>query len=296
MRQLLRYLVLIVILYGWWGQASAAVQPPFWMVSSERGTVYMLGTLHVGKPDFYPLPAPVENAFQEAAALAVEVNLMGPEFAKALAWLMLNSALPPGKTLDTTLTPQTLGLLERKLRDLKLSLEAVNLVKPWIVAMNLTNLYIVRNGYQPTLGVDYHLLRKAKAAHKPIISLESARQQFEVFENLSWQEQEAFLRATLKEMDGNGDDFANMVDAWAAGDLKRLKALVLDPMANDPEQEGLFQRLFVERNKRMAEAIARMSLRPGVHFVAVGSGHFLGKYGIVALLRDKGIDVRRVRP
>ena len=47
---------------------SPAVQPAarhyLWEVSSLTNKVYLFGTVHAGKRSFYPLPAPVREAFE----------------------------------------------------------------------------------------------------------------------------------------------------------------------------------------------------------------------------------------
>jgi uncharacterized protein YbaP (TraB family) len=50
----------------------------------------------------------------------------------------------------------------------------------------------------------------------------------------------------------------------------------------------VFQRLFVDRNRRMATAIDGYLRTTGEYFVVVGSGHLVGPEGILDLLRAKG--------
>ena len=35
-----------------------------WRVTGPKGVVYLLGTIHVGKADFYPLPSIIEDSFK----------------------------------------------------------------------------------------------------------------------------------------------------------------------------------------------------------------------------------------
>ena len=46
-----------------------------WEVRSPSTRVFLLGTIHVGSRDLYPLPAAVESAYSAATALAVEADL-----------------------------------------------------------------------------------------------------------------------------------------------------------------------------------------------------------------------------
>ena len=34
-----------------------------WKVTGPKGVVYLLGTIHAGKADFYPLPSIIEDSF-----------------------------------------------------------------------------------------------------------------------------------------------------------------------------------------------------------------------------------------
>lgn len=56
-------------------QAQDAVKILLWQVKSKDNTVYLYGTIHVGKTSFYPLPDAVENAFGQSARLAVEADI-----------------------------------------------------------------------------------------------------------------------------------------------------------------------------------------------------------------------------
>src|SRR5277367_5424391 len=67
-------------------RASAAEHKLFaWRVAgdpaNDPGTVYLLGSIHVGKPDLYPLPQPIELAFAGSAELVEEVDLSGANLA-----------------------------------------------------------------------------------------------------------------------------------------------------------------------------------------------------------------------
>src|SRR5436189_4364615 len=53
-----------------------AAQGPglIWKVSSNTTTIYLVGSIHVGKKEYFPLPAEVENAFAECTTLVVELD------------------------------------------------------------------------------------------------------------------------------------------------------------------------------------------------------------------------------
>ena len=72
----------------WWPPRSLLAQnaaaPPaaapvkkamFWKVSSADNVAYLLGSIHLGSKDMYPLAKEIEDAFERSAALIVEVDI-----------------------------------------------------------------------------------------------------------------------------------------------------------------------------------------------------------------------------
>src|SRR5262249_11543718 len=77
----LRLLAVLAMLGSCFGQAAAPAAAPkprhilMWKASSPTNTVYLLGSIHVGKKDMYPLPQAIESAFAASKVLAVEFNI-----------------------------------------------------------------------------------------------------------------------------------------------------------------------------------------------------------------------------
>ena len=72
-------MLILVLLLAVSAPACSGDQPLLlWKIKGENCTLHLTGSIHVGKPDFFPLAEPIEQAFQEADALAVEVNIKDP--------------------------------------------------------------------------------------------------------------------------------------------------------------------------------------------------------------------------
>ncbi len=84
---------------------ASAGQPLFlWTVEGPHATIAMTGSIHVGKPDFFPLAAPLEQAFRDADALAVEVDVEDPANQQAAAAIIFQKGMLPGdETLESRL-------------------------------------------------------------------------------------------------------------------------------------------------------------------------------------------------
>src|SRR4051794_3330992 len=54
----------------------------FWHVTSEKGEIWLLGSIHVADESFYPLPKEIEQAYKKSNALAVEADIAKGDPAK----------------------------------------------------------------------------------------------------------------------------------------------------------------------------------------------------------------------
>src|ERR1700730_252167 len=66
-----------------------------WKVTGPQGVVYLLGTLHVGRADFYPLPAILETSFKQADTLITEAGLTETEQPSHLLKVLLEQGVYP---------------------------------------------------------------------------------------------------------------------------------------------------------------------------------------------------------
>ncbi len=57
-----------------------------WKVTASKGVVYLFGTIHAGKADFYPLPSIIEDSFKKADTLIEEVDISEPGATASLTW------------------------------------------------------------------------------------------------------------------------------------------------------------------------------------------------------------------
>src|ERR1700721_1683880 len=87
--------------------AAGAEAPPaakifLWEVKSATNSIYVFGSVHVAKPDFYPLPQPVEDAYRQADEVVVEVDIS--DAAKLTNSVALLTYAPPD-SLDKHVSP-----------------------------------------------------------------------------------------------------------------------------------------------------------------------------------------------
>lgn len=288
-----------LIIFVLWGfgthSVSADAQPLLWLVEDKltQGKVYLFGSVHYGTETFYPLPDSVMNAYASSDVLAVELDIdllpvtQIQDILQRQGYYRGNTKLPlqAGKLLWERLTK----LCEQLAVDPDIYIRT----KPWLVAMQLTNLQLSRSGYQQSLGLDKYFLTLARDK-KPILELESLDDQIRLFAQLSETDQLQFLENTLEEFAKGDATLKSLADAWYNGDEVALENGVLGAFRNQKIGKKLYPLIFVERNKQMAATIVEFLASSKNVFLVVGIGHMLGDDGLIILLRQKGYRVTKV--
>jgi uncharacterized protein YbaP (TraB family) len=272
--------------------ASAApvpVQPKVFLWTAQVGasTLHLLGSVHVARRDLYPLDPRIDAAFSESDVLVLELALDEESKLQAAQRMLELGRLPDGVRLKDVLEPATWQLLEQTEARRGVSLFGLRGFRPWFAALALTTQALESAGFSADEGIDEHFRRRA-TGNKSIVALETVEQQLALFTGLTPKDEEQMLEQTLREMDQYGSQLEAAFDAWKAGDAAALDSLLIGPMRS--EYPALFEQLFLDRNRRMVDALlGMMAQRAARYFVVVGAGHLVGQSGIVDLLRRQGI-------
>jgi uncharacterized protein YbaP (TraB family) len=287
-------LVAVVVLAAATG-ALAGDKLFMWQVESETAKVTLVGSIHVGKPDFFPLAEPFEKSFAEAATLAVEVDVEDPEVMQKSATLMMQKGMLPGdETLATRLEPEVYARLVEHAEKSGTNLDMYEKFRPGIVAMVMVMEEYQRQGFDPTLGIDKHFLDAARSGGKEIRQLETIEDQLELFFKIDDKLDDVLIAELLDQMEDLAALTDEMVSLWKSGDAEGLDRLLQENMGEGPEMEAFYREILDDRNVAMVEKIDAMLKEDVDVFVVVGAGHFGGEMGIVKLLEGKGHEVRQI--
>jgi uncharacterized protein len=272
--------------------AQEARRGLLWEVKSASTRIFLLGTIHVGSRDLYPLPAAVEAAYAAAGTVALEADL-STEASIAAAGTRFVYAPPDNleRHIPPALFRQAVDTLDRY----GLPPDVGRAMKPHMLSMALMLFEAARIGLDASLGLDLHLTRRAHADGKRVVELESVAMQADLLDGLSAPAQMAMLENTVRGIrDGSlSRDLATLMDAWVRGDADRLHATATREFSRLPAAVGpeLEKRLYTDRNVAMADQVAAMLSAQEIVLVAVGAGHMTGPRGLVQLLRDRGYEV-----
>ena len=262
-----------------------------WKISSPQTTVYLLGSIHLGKSDMYPLAPVIEDAFKESVNLVVEVDVDQLEPAR-LQQTLVQKATYVNDNLGNHLSAKTRAHLVDVLKKYHLPLDQFSSMKPWYVAMTLTIMQIKQLGFEEDQGIDQYFLRQAKGTKK-IIGLETLDQQLDFLDKIS--DQDNFLAYSLETLDENEQLMDQILLAWRTGDSSSMEKIMVDDILREnPALSGLYQSLIYDRNTTMAQKISAFLGTDKIYFVIVGAAHIIGEKGIVQLLKEKGFKAQQL--
>lgn len=280
-------------------QANAGAKGVAWVVEDEDTKVYLLGSIHVGTPDLYPMHKKLTKAFDESDGLFVEANLLDPT---GMDYYIEKAMFNDGRTIKEVVSEETYAKLQKVAAQLEMPMEELEMQKPWLLSNNFSSM-MMDGAFGLTAeemamhGVDMQFLLSAYLQQKPIYELEGINAQVDMFEALSPEAQEeslvAALDGILEPADQSEEDVQLMADwftNWVKGDVEKF-AESLSEMEGDTSEFN--QMLFGKRDAEMATKLVDvLEEQKGTFFVVVGAGHFLVDKNIRYHLKESGYEVK----
>jgi uncharacterized protein YbaP (TraB family) len=279
----MRHWLLAVCLLG---SLSARAQSPVWALHGARNTVYLAESVHLLKPGDSTLPGALNRAYADSKELVMEMDLAKLDTSSVSAWMLEHGRYPEGESMQTALGPERYARVLAEATALGLPLEQLGVLRPWVVALTLTDLMYLKLGYQPDSGVEEQLIARAQADGRPTAGLETLDQELGQLEHLSPEDQARFLELTLTDLKDSGDETDQMLAAWRTGNNVELAAELSDAYRQFPE---LYRVLVSERNEHWLPQIKAYLNADHNVLIVVGALHLVGKGGLLELLKNSGI-------
>ena len=310
---------LITVIYD---KLDAGSKGFFYKTEANGNTVYMLGSIHTGNSELYPLNADIEKAYQASDALAVEIDMTNEDGAYAI----LDQAIyNDGTSLKDHVSKETYDKVLKVAEDSGYNEVLIEKFKPWYLYLLFSSLSLNTTDSTGTtdaslntaLGIDIHFLTKAAVSGKKILEVEGYGVQAEMLNSFSDELQEYLLCATIASADettegtsdSNKDDLLDMLKQWREGDEKDFQKYVSfeyengDLLANDADAsvdvliKEFKEKLFTNRDKKMADYIEKLLTSEGkkTYFIVVGSGHYVSDHDVIDLLTEKGYTITQIK-
>lgn len=271
---------------------------------------YILGSMHLGRPEWFPLNPVVEDAMARADVFAFEVDmaLMGsPEIVMHTSSLMM---LPGGLTLQDILPPEAFTAFLESLEVLPtITYEMVANFTPIGAMLIITMVELMPlMGIFAEYSVDDYVNAFALANDRPVIGLNDIFRELDLVFNIPMD-----IQVTMFDSPADWDDVdwaadwdemiqsvvdMGLVEAYEAGDIAMLRDAMSSSLSDDPTPfEEYFHHVnFHTRCHIFADEIARLlreTAEPTTFFVTIGVAHIIGgDFGkVLTLLEGQGFDV-----
>jgi len=267
-----------------------------WEVTSDNTTVYLLGSVHIGKADLYPLSPAIEDAYDDSQYVVVEVDVGSAGLFDSVELLMEKGMYPPGDNLQSNIPADLYSRLINKLEELEagLFLSMIDAFEPWVVYTMIVDLEYLELGYGAEYGIETYYLNKAAEDGKGVLELESMEFQLDVLDSLPYDLQILLLEDTvynpLVEFE---EQIESMFEVWRAGDVTEMEQMVFGGVEGYPQYQLINEALIDERNFLMVEKLEGYLEDDEVYFVIVGAAHLIGENGLVNLLIEAGYEVEQ---
>lgn len=257
-----------------------------WQINGASNRIYLLGSVHVLRERDHPIPSAIAEAYEDAEILIMEVDIddLNPiEIASAVNEL---GVIKDGGSLQEFMGPRLYEEAADYASQLNIPIAMLAKTEPWLAAITVEQMMLVRIGFNPKFGIEFHLSAKASEDNKEILGFETAREQLEFLDKLSLPAQRALLMQTLRESLNIEEDLNLLIDAWRHGDIGFLEENMLVEMRRYPE---LYRTLVVDRNEAWVERISSLTGEEDDYLIIVGALHLVGEDGVPALLSEIGI-------
>jgi uncharacterized protein YbaP (TraB family) len=270
-------------------QTPIAAHPALWTVHGPKGTLYLLGSIHVLPPHIVWRTPEIDVALKAADVFVFEIPMGASQAAAIKSFIKDNGYLPPDTPLPSLLTAEARKDYAAALALTHVPAEKLTFMRPWLALLVLETGMVSQQHLSADEGVDRQVYALAeKRGGATFRALETIEGQLKLLmpedQSLEVQEFDAGLKDLLNETTSIND----LVMAWARGDTARLNDLMNSGFKENPRAE---KALFDDRNRAWTAKLEAALNERHVFFVTVGAGHLAGPKGVPALLRRDGYKV-----
>ena len=240
--------------------------PAIWVVNDADTVIYLFGTFHAldGKSAWFN--DEVKTAFAASDELVLETIVPEGPLPEPVNTL----AIPPQHDPNLAMAPNASFLASTRL--------AISAGRA--------------RGMKADNGADMVLRRAAEASGKPVEGLETFDYQLNMFGRMP-----ELPRQSVNPIQDPGAMknlaivMSQMQAAWNRGDPAIFATMLNQMRASSPVSYDV---MFTQRNSNWASWIAERLKKPGIVFVAVGTGHLAGPDSVQAKLAQLGVHSARI--
>lgn len=270
---------------------SAGHPVTMWMAEGTANRVYLLGSVHLLRAQDHPLPQVIDEVYDDAETLYMELDMDDLDPLLLQSTINRLGMLDEGTSLRDVMGDELYAEAMAVAAELDMPLEMLERTEPWFAAITVEQLALARIGFNPSYGVEMHLLKKATRDGKTILGFESVEQQLAYLDGLSLDAQRDLLMQTLTESAAIRDIMDDLILAWRSGDIDFLEQTLLEDVSGYPE---LYETIVANRNRLWVDTIDELLEQGDDYLVVVGALHLVGEDGVPQLLQQRGVRITQM--
>lgn len=277
---------------------AVEVGPSMWMLEDEDNVAYIIGTIHLLKPETEWRTAYFEELLAGVDQVWFEADVHSPEAQAQMQALVPQLGLnPQGQTLSSMLSDAgkaNLAILADRMGVAPEAMMAsLDPLQPWLASVSLASTMAMAQGYDPAYGVEAALRPMIEPITDDVRYFETAEQQLGFLAGLPQAVQLRDLESSLEQAVEEPYLLDELAMAWEVGDIETIDHMINDRMKSDSPE--MYQALIVNRNYDWGEQIDQIMMGDEDVLIAVGVGHLPGPEGLAEVLRNLGYGVWQIQ-
>ena len=282
-------------------EAEVSVEPLFYKISDDDSEIYILGSIHVGRMNIYPLPMEITGAYGKCNTVMFEIDLRTTVDYDYEISRDETEALIGTETIERAIAviKEEYPSIMRRAKKMYPSVDMGNIEQAGF--FTLQGLLSLAADSKVSLiadcGIDRAFWGYALRDKKNIIGAESAKDQYELtYFQLPGEAYKELLNKYIDVENMSVQENA-LYEMWCNGDVNAIEQIELEPMRQAGEnswQHTLYER-FLTRNQHMTDMIVQQLEKDESTFVVLGVAHMIGAEGIISRLEEMGYTVELIR-
>lgn len=286
--------------------AQGTSQGIFYRVSGGINEMFLLGSIHAGSREMYPMSAAIRHAIQSADTMVFECDTASPDAQQTMTRLMKSE-----QSLASRISPECYNKLERTAEKLGYPMASFEHLDPWAVTSTLTMAAAAQemesgsSKAASAFGVENMVRRQSGG--KQVLYLETVDEQLGLMENFSPALQEHLLDSACQvvldpeNVSGMDADVEHWPVWWKDGNAQAFAESYLLGLTKETSPDlaqEYHQALMTGRNRRMAQKLQNMleNDAPNSYFVTVGLMHLvLPGDSVIAELESMGYQIEQIK-
>jgi uncharacterized protein YbaP (TraB family) len=256
-----------------------------WQITSKgiKQPTYLYGTIHLFDTSLYRIPQPVMAKLAQTKQVYFELDFGKLNPMEMMGYAMVkDSSQYLDKLLDTASLSKLKGLVKTSPM-MQMMGPALYRLKPIFLTSILLN-----NGKAVT--IDMEMYKQAKELKDSVGGLETVAEQMQALDAISLASQAKMMQDYLKTYTSADATIKKLTEIYVKQDIDHL----LEQMNDDAPLDAAFnEALLIKRNVVMANRIDGLVGKTST-MIAVGAGHLGGPKGLIALLKQKGYQIKNL--